>query len=222
VDETFHLAHAPKGEKGPMARQNEEDRLVVEHALRDVSALEVTLACVRAFPSLAIEVTSHFTAALEERLNQEGAGQWQIRSHRDPLSGPEGERIAITKDGWGRLRVVLAHERSVPYDSQGPCTVYFQVREALANGPGKRDSDAENFRARLLPILNAACGKGREDSIWWPKWYRSAGQYARWDDPDVLLELAKKGPALEYFLKELTRTVRAVEEAWRDSSASSK
>jgi hypothetical protein len=214
VDETFRLERTPKGKGGPMARQHEENQRVVDYAFRDGPNLEVTLACVRAFPEVAAEVVARLTAALEQRLNEEGAGQWRVRAYRDAQGGPDFERLSITKDGWGDLRVVLTHDHAVPYDNQGRCAAYFQVRELPVKEIGQPSPGAEGFRARLIPILNERCGKGREDSGWWPKWYQYAGEFTRWDDPDVLLALSKNDQKdLDFFENSLATMMHAVEQA---------
>jgi hypothetical protein len=96
---------------------------------------------------------------------------------------------------------------------------YTQVREMHVDQVTGPSPEMVAFRTRLIALLNARCGRGREDSIWWPKWYQCEGQYSRWDDPAVLLELAKKDRAMEYYASTLVIMVHAVEEvrerAWR-------
>jgi hypothetical protein len=209
LDETFQLINALKGYKGPMARQRQDNNVIVQYVLQDTSTLEVAMACARAFPEMAVAVCSSFTTALEERLSDEGGGQWIIHLQNDADGGPDGERIAITKGGWGRLRVVLAHDKPIPVDKVG---VYVQVRDTPVNDPLGRGADAEELRTRLIPVLNARCGKGDRVSAWWPEWYRYLAKYSRWDDPDVLLELHKKQEALDCVSIELIKVMRSVEE----------
>jgi hypothetical protein len=196
-----------------MARQNQVDRLVLDYALSDLPNLEATLACVRTFPKIAVEVASRFTILLKDRLARDGDSKWKIQIRTDAAAGPDGERVSITMPDWSDLRVVLAHDWPVPYGSNGSCYAYLQVRGSPPAAQAISTTEAETFRAVLIPILHAQCGNGREDSSWWPYWYQWIEEYGDWSNPDVILELAKGDCAVEFFVAALVRLARSVEEA---------
>jgi hypothetical protein len=192
-----------------VGKKGEETGVVVKHALRDEESLALFLDVANAFEEVSAIVISDFTRAVTGRLRQELGEGWLVmdESQSEELS-EAWEKIAVRKEGWpggpgwkDSLRVVVQHDHPMP------CEVFFQVKRDKPEQPPDPVSD------RIAEALSARCGRGGRGTRWWPYWYMRESHLTKWANRDVLLELWRKGYALDHFVNRLSAAAKAVDEA---------